>query len=113
MAMWTAVVSGGAVSVTRCGAAGRGAVSPACWATAGATQAGTPLGSTLAVSTQARVAGRASSPGKYTSTRLSTNGPSGFTNVTPAGRDVTDVAVSSAPDHKGASLIARNHCGNP
>ena len=52
-------------------------------------------------------------PGKYTSTRLSTNGPSGFTKVTPAGSDVMDVAVGSAPDHKGASLIVRNHCGSP
>src|SRR5216683_319933 len=113
MAIWTAVVSGAAVSATRCGAAGSGGVNPASWAITGATQAGTPLGSTLAVSTQAFAAGWASSPGKYTWTRLSTNGPSGFTNVIPAGSEVRGIAVASAPDHKGASLIARNHCGSP
>src|SRR5260370_36072615 len=113
MAIWTAVVSGTAVPATRGGAAGSGGVTPASWAITGATQAGTPLGSTLAVSTQAFAAGWASSPGKYTWTRLSTNGPSGFTNVIPAGSEVTDVAAASAPDHNDASLIARNHCGKP
>src|SRR5438105_11614212 len=111
--MCTAVVSGTAVSATRGGAAGNGGVKPDSWAIAGAIQAGTPLGSTAAVSTQALAAGWMSSPGKYTSTLLSTNGPSGFTNVLPAGSDVADVAAASAPDHKGASLIARSHCGNP
>src|SRR5579859_407512 len=113
MAMWTAVVSGAGVSATRWGAAGKGGVRPDSWAAAGATQAGTPLGSTLAVSTQACAAGWALSPGKYTSIRVSTNGPSGFTNVVPAGKDVVELADGSELDHSGASLIACSHCGSP
>src|SRR5437763_17202886 len=112
MAICTAVVSGAAVSATRCGAAGKGGVNPDSWAIVWATQAGTPLGSTLAVSTHARAAGWASSPGKYTPTRLSTNRPSGFTNGLPEGSDLKEVAVACAPDPNAASLMPRIHCGN-